>query len=171
MAAARSMGFNDLAAPALDLPEASQQPAAAAAVAAGAGASGNKKKAKKAAKEAAAAAANADAALSGDGATAVAAAAFGATCQSALGELEHLERVQQGAVGPDQGGAGPGAEAAAGLGGKYAGQLPRLTRRFPSVARGALPEEDGAVGPVAGGQAHPNDGCTAVAGYALATAS
>ena len=119
-AAARSMGFEDLAAPGLDLPDVGQHAAAAPPLAAA-----SSRKAKKAAKEAAAAAAAADSALLGEGAAAAAAEAFGATCAAALGGLEGLER------------AGPSASVAAGvLGGKYTGQLPRLTRRFQGVVEG-----------------------------------
>ncbi|GAB4814208.1 hypothetical protein N2152v2_001254 [Parachlorella kessleri] len=135
MAAARSMGFNDLAAPALDLLEISQQAASAAPAAAAAG------KKKKCSRKAAAEAADSEAALMGDEAAETAAAAFGATCKEALSELDALEAAQgQGQAGTlaDAEGAvqEPMAGEAAGLGGKYAGQLPRLTRRFRSVLVG-----------------------------------
>lgn len=134
-AAARAMGFNDLAAPALDLPDLSAKPAAP-----GPAASGRKAQ-RRVAKEAAAAAAVLDAALISDGAAAAAAAALKGTCDAALGELNEAEG-PQGVVQPVAAGG------SAALGGKYAGQLPRLTRRFQAVVLGG--GEAAAAGTVAG---------------------
>lgn len=128
------MGFNDLATPALDLPEVAQ-------LAQQAPAAGSSRKAKKAAKEAAAAAGVADMVLLSQTAAAAAAAAFDATCTAALSELAELEAAQ-GSAHADVSNSNNAVQ----LGGKYAGQLPRLTRRFQNVLQtaGAAAAEAGA---------------------------